>query len=352
VCDAISVSIGAAALGAATTLYSSAQQTKAAQESANAISQSNLATQNAQNEAFGQRLNAQLQQTSAQTAAQQETLNTRATAANQMRTSQMSALKNYQDTLAAENQQAESLRQTGDTQAQQLLDATTQQKLADAQSGSQQQAAALLTSSSAPQGPEASDPSGGNNAVSSDTVAQGATTRRMAEAATNIRNYGSKIAAVQSYEQPGQAVNQAIAANRVGIMPAQSAENLLRQGSATRLLPSQVAYQAATGTGNAQDILLQSKGQSALDAAGLSYGNATDLANLKQSDANTIAQNKLAQTQADIAYQKSQAGIIGGIGQLAAYGGARYLGSPSSADPNVTNLGSLFTSKPDPATAY
>jgi hypothetical protein len=347
-CDGVSegLAIAATVAGTAASLYSANQQSKAAQQNQTAISEANWANQNAQNTAFGQRLNAQLQQTSAQTAAQQETLNTRATAANQMRTSQMSALKNYQDTLAAENQQAESLRQTGDTQAQQLLDATTQQKLADAQSGSQQQAAALLNASTAPQGPEASDPSGGNNAVSSDTVAQGATTRRMAEAATNIRNYGSKIAAVQSYEQPGQAVNQAIAANKVGIMPAQSAENLLRQGSATRLLPSQVAYQAATGTGNAQDILLQSKGQSALDAAGLSYGN------LQQSDATTIAANKLAQTQADIAYQKSQAGIIGGIGQLAAYGGARYLGSPSSANPSVTNLGSLFTSKPDPATAY
>jgi hypothetical protein len=332
-------------------MYSSQQQTKAAQEQSNAINQANRAQEASQNQAFGQRLTAGLQQTAAQSAAQQETLNTRSQAAGQMRTSQMSALKNYQDTLAAENTQAESLRQTGDTAARELLASTTQQKLADAQTAQQQQAAALLQPN-VPQGPAASDPSGGNNAVTSDAVAQGASARRMAEAATNIRSYGSKVAALSSYDAPTQAVNEAIAANRVGIMPAQTAEALLRAGNSTRLLPSQVAYQAATGLGNAQDILLQSKGQSALDAAGLSYGNATDIANLQQSDANTIAQNTLAQQTADIALKKQQAGIIGGAGQLALAGAGRYLGSPTAANPNVTNLGSIFTSKPDPATAY
>jgi hypothetical protein len=353
-CEPISASIGVAALGAAVSLYASQQQTKAANQQQQAIYQSNQSQQAAQNQAFTERINAGMRQTAAQTAAQQETLNTRSVAANQMRTSQMDALKNYQDAINAQNTTAEDLRQTGDTAAKQLLQETNAQQLAASQTQQQQQAAALLDPSvpKTAGGPEASDPSGGNNAVTSDAVSQGATARRMAEAATNIRTYGAKTAAVQAYNAPTQLVGQAIARNQMGIMPAQTAEQLLRAGSATQLLPSKVAYQAATGLGNSQDILLQSKGQNALDAASLSYGNATDLANLQQSDADTIAANKLAQQTAQNQFLQQQAGVIGGFGQLAAYGAGRYLGSPSSANPSVTNLGSIFTSKPDAATAY
>jgi hypothetical protein len=350
-CSIGAAMVGTAVVGAAISAYSASQQASASKQQSQDIFAANKSQQAAQSQAFNDRIDAGMRQTAAQTAAQQETLNARSAAATQMREGQMTALKNYQDTLAAENAQTDTLRQTGDTAAQQLLQQTNAANLQGAQNASQQQAAALLAPST-PQGPEATDPSGGNNAVTSDATNQAASARRTAEAATNIRNYGSKIAAVQSYAAPIQAVGQAITANQTGLMPAQAAETLLRGGSATRLLPSQVAYGAATGTGQALDVLLQSKGQNALDAAGLSYGNATDLANLRQGDADTLTANKLAQQTADLSYAKAQAGILGNFGNLAANAGARYLASPSSADPNTTNFSSIFASKPDPATAY
>jgi len=341
-CEPISAGI-AAGIGALTSIYGTIQASKASTSAANAITAQNQATTKAQNEGFTSRLTASLAQTAAQSAASQETLAARDTSASNMRTQQMEALKNYQDTINAENAQAEALRKTGDTAAQDLLSRTSGTALTDAQTAQQQQAAELLNPS-LPQGPEASDPSGGNNAVTSDTTAQNATARRTAEAATNIRNYGAKIGKVSSYDAPINTTNLAVTENKTGIMPAQTADYLLRSGSNTRLLPTQVQYNAATGLGQAMDTLLQSKGQSALDTASLSYGNATDIANLTQSDAETIAKNVSTQAQANAAAQKSQAGIISGVGNLGLYG-AGYFGGDALKETGksvLSGISSIF----------
>jgi hypothetical protein len=324
------VSIGLAAVSAATSIYGGIQSAHAQQAQSQAIADQNRATQLAQNEAFTTRNQAALQQTAAQSAASQQSLQDRNTAALQMRQNQMDALKNYQDTINAENAQATALRQTGDAAAQDLLTKTNAPTLADAQTQRQQQAAALLAPR-LPQGPGPTDPAG-NDAATGDLATGGALARRTAEAATNIRDYGSRIAAVGSYEAPVQQVGLAITGNRTGIMPAQAAEQLLRAGSTTRLLPSQVDYRAATGMGQAQDLLLQSRGQNALDAASLSYGNATDIANLRQSDADTIAANISAQAQANAKAKAAQAGIIQGIGRIGLYGAGAMGGYGGTGD--------------------
>lgn len=322
------VSIGLAVVGGAASLYGSVQQANAIKAQSATINQQNIATATAQNTAFQQRMQAGLQQTAAQQQASDETMAERNTAFDTMRAGQTTALKSYQDVLAAENSQADTLRQTGDTAAQQLLQATTAQQQQGAQATQQQQAVALLQPG-VPQGPQPTDPSG-ENATSNDPAMQGALARRTAEAATNIRNYGAKIGQLASYDAPNQAVQMAIAANKYGIMPAQAAEALLRGGSATRLLPSQVNYQAATGLGGAADALIQSKGQSALDAAGLTYGNATDIANLQQSNADTIAKNQAQQKIANAQFQQSQGAVISGLGNLGLYGS----GYISGVDPS------------------
>ena len=300
---AIQISAGiATAVGSIASLYGTTGQAQTAKRSRRRRSPSRTARRSqAQNEGFTARMQAGLAQTAAQTAASQETLQARSQAANTMRAQQMKALQDYQDTLNAQNTQAETLRATGDTAAQQLLAQTSAPALADAQTQRQQQAAALLApgAASATTGPQPTSPSG-NDAVSRDPAAAGAMARRTAEAATNIRDYGSKIGTLSGYAGPGQAVGTAIAANQYGIMPAQTAERLLTAGSATRLLPSQVGYQSATGLGSARDLLEQSSGQGALDAAGLSYGNATDIANLRQSNESTTARNIELQKQADL----------------------------------------------------
>ena len=104
-----------------------------------------------------------------------------------------------------------------------------------------------------------------------------------------------------------------------------SAENA-DAGSDVRLLPSRVDYTGATQMGQAYDSLLQSRGQNALDASGLSYGNATDLANLSQSNTTTIAANEAAQAKANAEATASRGRIISGIGNLALQGGSYYGG--------------------------
>ena len=318
-CEPATIIAGiSAAAGLAGTIMSS----NAAQAQQQAIAEQNRATALAQNQAFTARNLAGQAQTAGQLAASQETLTARADAANTMRENQAGALKNYQDIINAQNTQAESLRRTGDTQAQNLLQETNQPALDAAQQQRQQQAAALLAPG-VPQGPGPTDPSG-TNSTSTDTTYTDAAARRTAQAAANIRTYGGKIAAVGAYDAPLQQTNLAIAENRAGIMPALTAEQLLRAGSATRLLPTQVAYRAATGLGGAQDVLLQSRGQGALDAAGLSYGNTVDIANLTQSDLDTIARNKSQQAQADASFAAQQGQTIKQLGNLGLYAAGAY----------------------------
>jgi hypothetical protein len=219
-CDPVSAGI-ATAVGAASSLAGTYMSSQAQQKQAQAIASANQQTQLAQNQAFTQRMQAGVAQTAAQTAASQETIQARNQAANSMRAQQMQSLQNYQDTINAQNQQAEALRATGDVAAQNLLGATNPQSLDQAQIQRQQEAAALLDAN-LPASPDATSP----DAVASDPVQRGALARRTAEAATNIRNYGSKIARAGSYSAPSNAINLAVADAKYGIMPAQKAEEL------------------------------------------------------------------------------------------------------------------------------
>jgi hypothetical protein len=320
--------IASAAIGTGASLYGAAQSSAAQSKAANAIAAQNEATSQAQQQAFNQRLKAGLAQTAGQTSAMEQTFQDQQAASRQSGQAQLGALKSYQDVLDTENTQAASLRATGDQQAQLLLGQTNAASLAKAQQDRQTQAQTLLAANMppAPAGPQPTDPSGGTNAVANDPANRAAGARRTAEAATNIRDYGSKIGTLSAYDAPTNAVNLAVSANKTGIMPAETAEALLRSGSAARLLPSQVAYGAATGEGQTQLGLIGSRGQNALDAAGLSYGNAVDIANLGQSDATTLAANKAAQAKQDAAYQQSLGGIVSGVGNLGLYGAAYYGG--------------------------
>ena len=335
-CDPVSMGI-ATAVGAGLSLVGSIQSANAQRAQSQAIADANRQTQVAQNQAFTQRINAGVQQTGAQTAAAQETLSARNQAATQMRQQQQSALQNYQDTLNAENTQAAQLRQQGDTAAQNLTQNTSADALAAAEAQRRAQAATLLSPNQQAEGPQESNPAG--DAVSNDPAVRAALARRTAEAATNIRDYGTRIAAAGAYGASPQLVGLNVADTRYGIMPAEQASNLLQSGSRVRLLPTQTAYQAATGMGQAQDVLAQSRGQNALDAAGLSYGNATSLANLQQADTEQMVRNNLAQTQANLQARQAQAGIISGIGQLGLYGGGRYFGG----DTSVGGLSNIFS---------
>ena len=78
----------------------------------------------------------------------------------------------------------------------------------------------------------------------------------------------------------------------------------------------------------------------------MSYGNATNLANLGQANQEQIAKNTLAQRQADLEAKSSQAKMIQGVGQLGLYGAGMYYGGGSP-------LSGLFGSKtPNPMIDY
>jgi len=188
-CDPVSAGI-ATAVGAAASLAGTYMGAQAQRQQASAIAAANRQTQLAQNQGFTQRMQAGLQQTQAQTAAAQETIQSRNQAAMQMRQQQMKSLQDYQDTINAQNSQAQALRQTGDIAGQQLLAETNPQALAAAEEQRRQQSAELLEAN-LPPSPDATSP---DNAVSGDPVQRGALARRTAEAATNVRQYGQRIA--------------------------------------------------------------------------------------------------------------------------------------------------------------
>lgn len=315
------------ALSAGTAAYGAVSSSNAQKAQANAISQQNYATQQAQNAAFNQRMQASREQSDAQFTTSQREMTDRAAAAAAMRQAQMAALNRQNQTVTSENQTAEALRAQGDQRAQALLDATNRQAQDQSQQGFQDRAAALLASVQAPTatGPEATDPSGsGASTSSNDSVTKEATARRMGLAAANIRQYGQDIARVASYGEPLQNVEQAVMANKIGIMPAQNADQLLRAGAGVRLAPSQIAYRNATDYGGAVDAAIQARAQGENTYAGLKYGNSSEMADLGQSDATTAAANRYKQTVADAQWGQQVAGLISGLGNIAAYGAGRY----------------------------
>lgn len=309
------VTLGLIAAGAVASIGGTALSASAQAKTANAIQQQNLQTQQAQQQAFGMRLGAANAQTDAQRAAAEQTLADRNAAFSRMRDQQLQAQQSRQDVLAAENVQAEKLRAAGDEQAQQLLQQTNADKLAAAQDEARKQQATLLAASTPGLTTPGPEPSAPNEPESKRALA-----RRLAEASSNVRDYGAKVADLQSYDEPVRSVGLAIAGNQAGIMPAEAADALLRSGSTTRLLPTQVAFRNAGDLGSAMDQLLVSKGQSAQDAASLLYGNKIAGANLLQGDLTQEAANKAAQAKADAQFQQQIGGIISGIGQLGLYG--------------------------------
>jgi hypothetical protein len=317
-----------AAVGVGGTVYGATQSSAAQSRAAQAVRDQNLATSQAQNQAFNQRMAATRDQSNAQFDTAQRENAARLTQADATRQAQMSALDRQNQTVTAENQTADQLRAAADQRAQELLQSTTAPGgMNQSQQGAQDQAAALLAASQAPgpTGPVATNPDGsGASTSTNDPVLKTALARRMGIAAANIRQYGADIAKVASYGQPLQDTGQAITENRTAIMPEQEAAKLLASGSAVRLLPSQIAYRNATDYGGAVDQAIQAKAQGENTYAGLKFSNATGGANLGQSDADTAAANKAAQAKADTAWQTQVAGLYSGLGNLGAYAAGRY----------------------------
>ena len=342
-CEPISTTtalLGATALaGVGTSLYGAASSAGAAQDAAAATARSNQQMRDAQNTAFQQRMAATGRQTDAQRASMTQTMADRNAAAALMRQEQSRAMDANKLNLEQENRLAEGYRREGDTKAQELLTDTDAQALAKMQAQREQDQNQLLTANmpTTGPGPGASDPTAGLTSSTREAIA-----RRGAEAATNIRDYGSKIARAASYGAPMFGVGQEIAENKFGIMPATAADALLHSGAPVRALPGQIAYRTAGAEGGAMDEVIRSRGQGELDTAALQYGNETGVANLGQSNAYTTAKNTADQAKADAAYKQAIAGIYSQLGN-AAIQGAGYFGlfGGGGATPSPTSASGL-----------
>jgi len=323
-CEPVSIAMGVAGLAAS--MYGAASSAGAARDAANATAKANAWNMQAQNQAFQQRMGAADRQTQQQLATMQQTMADRNAAANVMRSQQSRSMDQQQQTLAEENARAEALRAQGDEQSQKLLSDTSQEAQLAAQAARENQQGLLLETNMPGRGPGPDDP------MSDKT--KSAVARRLAEASTNVRDYGSKIARASAYEQPLLETQLAIAGNKLGIMPAQAADQLLRTGAPVRALPNQIAFRTAGTEGAAADELIRSAGQSGLDTSGLQYANAVTGANLGQANVGVQAKNMSDQAHADAAYKQAVAGLFGQLGQLGLYGaGMRGFGGTGAAAP-------------------
>jgi hypothetical protein len=328
-CDPGTLALIGTGISAAVTAAGTYVSSQAASKNAKAISAQNEATTRAQNVAFDQRLTSQSQKADTQYRTYLQEISDQYANQEQVQAARLKALSDQKQIIEAENAQAERLRARGDQAAQDLLTNTSGQALSDSQKNAEANQQALLTGQLDKSGiasPDATDPNAGSD--SSNTAYK----TRMAEAATNIRNYGSKIAATGSYSQPVNDTNLAITDTKTGIMPAQAADELLRSGAATRLLPAQIAFTQAGDIGSATDQVIRSRAGGALNLADLKSTDDVGLATLKQSDTDTLAANKTTQTKADSDYEKSVGNIISGLGNIGLYGSAYYGGLGKTTD--------------------
>ena len=317
-CGPVALGIAAAA-SAAASLGGAYMSAKAQQSAANAMAQQNWTEQQAQAQGFLSRMATTQGQTTAQTNALLQEQADRNQIAMNMYQQEQAAQTQQQQILAAENQQAAQLQQTGANAGQTLLQQTSGPALQAAQAASAAQAVGLVSATpGGPGGPTAADPTNPTapSANADDPALKQALATEAATAATNIRNYGAKVAAVQSYQAPLSAINTAVNQNAQGIMPAQAAYKLLSSGSNTLLFPTQVAYQNAQTIGQAQDLAAQARGQAAQAGAQLAYNDQTQLADLAQSDADVNAQNIAGQSEANAQYQQQLGNLVSGVGQL------------------------------------
>ena len=325
------LAIGSALAAAGGTAYSTIASNKAAGVEANSQAQM---VQN-QNNAFMAR-NTAAQNLAASTGQiQSQGINEQQAAADAMRTRQDQALSGQEQQIQQVNQQASQNDQTGQSLGQTLAGATTAPALAAAQTAD----AAARAGAVAPtvENIQTSNPlstSAATGDSAGDSAVQQATLKRMAEAATSVRDYASRAATIGSYSAPSFAVGQAVQANQTGLLPAQLSDQLLKSGEGTKLLPFQTEYGNATNIGatGQQDIQSATAGQQ--QGANLAYGNVVDTSGLSQADKDQLAQNQANTAAAQAKIQQSLGSLISTAGNLGLTAAGYYGNKGATYGPN------------------
>jgi len=287
-----------------------------------------------QNAAFWSRAAAQRAQTEGTFNVQEAGLSAERQAANTLQNQQTAARDAWNQQVQQINQRQQDIAQQGQTASAQLVAQTTAQQQQAAQDAARAQRLDVATTAAAPNITVAS-PMPTETTSAGDIAGRQAYARATAGATQAVRDYASRAADVASYNQPLTEMGLAIEGNRTGIMPTEVAENLLRSGVSTRLLPAGTAFDVAQRTFGATKEAIGSQVQSGLDLANLAYRNATGIADLTQADKDTMAANKAAIDAANAGATTAMGNIISNIGAL----GARAVGyyGTKAAAPTTVN---------------
>jgi hypothetical protein len=280
--------------------------TNAANAAANAQSQS-IAAQNA---AFQARNAAQIQQTQEQAAAQNQGQAEYLRQEQAMRESQSQALQQKQDTVNKMNVQEQQIQDQTKAQVQNTTqNVITPQTLQEAQAASEAQRNAGVAPVVADI--RASDPTA---APAASPTVKSAMAESMAKAADYTQQYGANLAKVGAYSAPVAATGIAAKELAGNLMPAASADQLLKAGASARLLPSSVAYQNATNLGQSEIASNTQRTSDLMNLTKMKETNAVDLANLNQADTNANIQTGLNYAQARAAALKSLGSGVSALG--------------------------------------
>jgi hypothetical protein len=301
----------------------------------------------AQNTAFQARNAAQIQQTQEQAAAQNQGQAEYLRNQQIMRQNQSEALQQKQDTVAKMNLQEQQIQDQTRGQVQNTTqNVITPQTLQEAQAASEAQRVAGVAPVVADI--RASDPTA---APAASPTVKSAMAEEMARAADYTKQYGANLAKVGAYSAPVATTN--IATKELGgnLMPAASADQLLKAGASARLLPSSVAYQNATNLGQSEIASNTQRTTDLMNLTKMKETNAVDLANLGQADTNANIQTGLNYAQARAAALKSLGSGVSGLGNA----GITYAASTGGFGDLFSSLGlsdSVTASQAAAAKAY
>lgn len=302
----------AAGVGAAATLAGAGISYSAASHSAAAAEAAQQQELTSQNTAFQSRIAAQNQETQEQAAIQDKSQASYLAAEQQMRQQQSQALSDQQTAVNKMNQQEQQIQDQTTQQVQQTTQAITPQSLQQAQEVSAQERMQPVQQTAADIG--ASNPlsSSGEGSATKSALA-----KAMSDAAEYTQGYGERAATLGSYSAPMQAVDLAASNLKTNLLPAATADTLLKAGVNARLLPYTTAYSGAGTLGQAAIDANTQNTSEQMSLASTKAQYAEDLADLGQTDTNAIIQTGLNVTQARDAATASLGKGIEGLGTAA-----------------------------------
>jgi hypothetical protein len=305
-CDPISLGIAAVTASVVGTGVSAI----GGMQAASAARSAQARAQQAQNEAFNARMQAQRVALGEQTAINTQSAKKFSDQQAEQQAAQSGALTERGNLVRQLNEQQAATSAQADQTVQQGVDSANRAALQGAQTSQVAQQTALNTPVVAQVA--ANNPLGA--AGTNSAVTKQAIDEANKGAASYVKNYGDTQARLSGYNAPIALAGNAATTIGTNLMPASVADQLVRTSAPAILAPSTTAYQQAGTYGQAQQEALQREQAGLTGLVNTKAQNATDLANLKQSDDMTVIQNQLVNAQQKAAQLSGLGSGISAIG--------------------------------------